>query len=409
MRKFVAIFLVLIVGLAFQPLFVLSENVGGNAEEIDQLNQAIAEKKAKIAQLEKSIEEYKGKIQQKRLEAVSLSNQMAILDNRIAQVELDMEATEEKLDSLNLQIEAFNLQIEDKEASIAKQKNMLGEFIRMIHYSDNKSYIEVAATYTNFSDFYNQLQYLNTVEKDLGRSVKGLKLASAELEDKKVKTEECKASYEELSEKLQERKKDWTDQTFIKQDLLDRTQASELIFNTLLGNLRSQYQQIENEISGIEQEVRKRLEDRIENIPGDPSQLSWPTQSRYVTAYFHDPDYPYRHIFEHNGIDIRASQGTAIKAAGSGYVARARHCSSSACYSYVMLVHSGGLATVYGHLSGITVSEDQFMTRGDVIGYSGGTPGTIGAGPFVTGPHLHFEVRLNGIPVNPLNYLVRDW
>jgi len=409
MKKFVAIFLVLIVGLIFQPVFVFSENTGGNSEEIEQLNQAIAEKKERVAQLEKSIAEYKDKIKQKRLESVSLSNQMAILDNRIAQVELDMEATGEKLDSLTLEIKALGLQIEDKEVAIAKQKNMLGELIRTIHYNGSKSYIEVAATYNNFSDFYNQLQYLNTVEKDLGRNVRGLKLASAELEDKRTKTEERKVSYEELNEKLEQKRKDWDDQTFVKQDLLAKTQASELKFNTLLGNLRTQYQQIENEISGIEQEVRRRLEGELVDIVGDPSKLSWPTQSRYVTAYFHDPDYPYRHVFEHNGIDTRASQGTPVKAAGSGYVARARHCSYSSCYSYIMLVHSSGLATVYGHMSGITVSEDQFVTRGDVIGYSGGTPGTVGAGPFVTGPHLHFEVRKNGIPVNPLNYLVHDW
>lgn len=411
MKRILPVIIFILVGIAIQPVFVLSENVGGNSQEINQLNDAIAAKKAKIKQLEESIAGYKTKIKQKRLESVSLSNQMAIIDNRVSQVELDIEATEEKLDSLNLEMEALGLSIKDKEKTMDKQKVMLSELIRTIHYSDGKSYLEIAAAYDNFSDFYNQLQYVESIENDLGKSVQALRGVKEELEDKKNQTEERKTSYEDLKKELGDKQLDLEEQAGHKSNLLAQTQSSELTFQTLLNSLKSQYQQIENEVTAIEQEVRRKLEasDKLNNISGDPTKLSWPTQSRYVTAYFHDPDYPYRHIFEHNAVDIRAGQRTPLKATASGYVARAKHCSSSRCYSYVMLVHSGGLSTVYGHMSSISVKEDQFVTRGDVIGYSGGTPGTVGAGPFVTGPHLHFEVRKNGIPVNPLNYLVKDW
>ncbi len=412
----VALFVVMC--FVFPAQFVTSHSddeipaVGGNKEEITELNGRISEKKAKVKQLEKSIADYKKRIQDKRLEAVSLSNQMAILDNRVVQVELDIEATEEKIDALELEIQALELVIEDKEKSITKQKEIIGELIRTIHQNDGKKYIEIAAAYDNFSEFYNQVQYLQAVEGNLGNSVRGLRLAKEELDAKKVATTERKDSYEKLQEELKQKKQDLDEQLFAKEDLLAQTHSSELTFKTLLSSLKSQYQAIENEISGIEQEIRRKLEaeDKLKGIEETGEViLSWPTQSRYITARFHDPSYPYRHVFEHNAIDIRAAQGTPLKAAASGYVARARRCSVASCYGYVMLVHSGGISTVYGHMNTITVAQDQFVTRGDVIGYSGGMPGTVGAGPFTTGPHLHFEVRKNGIPVNPLGYLVRDY
>jgi murein DD-endopeptidase MepM/ murein hydrolase activator NlpD len=69
-----------------------------------------------------------------------------------------------------------------------------------------------------------------------------------------------------------------------------------------------------------------------------------------------------------------------------------------------MIIHSNGFATLYAHMSRIDVDVDQYVARGQIIGLSGGRPGTAGAG-FSTGPHVHFELRKNGIPVDPGPYL----
>lgn len=387
-------------------LFIFSGSVFA-LTEIEELNQKIAEKKEKVKQIEQSIEGYKKEIAVKQTEAMSLANQIAILDNRRKQVELDIDATVTRLDTLALELESLGLQIGEKENTIARQKRILAELLRTIHQSDQKNSLEIFIAYDNFSDFYNQAQAIRTVERDVGKTAKNVRMAKEDLESKKTQTEEIKVAVQKTKEELDAKRQALEEQAELKSGLLAKTKSSELTFQTLLSTLRSQYQQIEGEIAGIEEEVRKRLEaeNKLDGELDDSSSMLWPVPSKYVTAYFRDPSYPYRHVFEHNAIDIRAGQGTPVKAAASGYVARAKFCNLPSCYSFIMIVHSGGLSTVYGHMSALYVKEDAFVARGDVIGLSGGTPGTNGAGPFVTGPHLHFEVRDDGVPVNPLNYL----
>ncbi len=399
------LFVSLFAGLIFRILPTFAAN-----QEIDTLQQKIKEKQERVKQLEESIEEYKKKIAQKQVEAQSLNNQLSILDNRITEVQLDIEATENSLAALQYEIERDTLVISNKETDIEKQKKMIAEMIRTIHYNDDQTYLDIAANYENFSDFYNQVQYLKNVEGDLAASLTSLRISKEELNAQREQTLERKKAQNEVKLTLEEKRKDFKTQVYLKEDLLTQTKASELTYKTLLSTLKSQHQQIEGEITGIEREMRRKLEEenKLNKLDDDAgSTFSWPVPSKVVTARFHDPEYPYRNVFEHSGMDIRASYGTPIKAAASGYVAQAKHCTSSSCYAYVMIIHQNGLATLYGHMSSVNVKVDQFVARGDVIGASGGTPGTVGAGPFVTGAHLHFEVRKNGIPTDPGPYLSR--
>ena len=311
-------------------------------------------------------------------------------------------------------------QIEKDVVAAMKNKERRLSILRMLRAALQNAAIEKRAKVKELKAELDEKETLDIVRRQVKQLKESLQdfqkgnradladKAKEELEEKKDQTEQRKRAYEDLQKELENKKQDLAEQADYKQTLLVKTQSSELQYKTLLNNLRSQYQQIENEITGIEQEVRRKLadQDRFSGITDDEAVLSWPTQSRYITAYFYDKEYPYRYVFEHNAIDVRASQGSPVYAAASGYVGRAKRCTSSSCYSFIMIIHSGGVSTVYGHLSRIDVTEEQFVTRGQIIGYSGGTPGTIGAGPFVTGPHIHFETRVNGIPVNPLDYLL---
>lgn len=407
MRKLSFLVLFFIVGSLTQPVVVFSENT--KKSEVDILNDQIAAKKKKIEEIQKSIDAYKSKINETQIKTISLKNQVNLLDNHITQVNLDVQATEEKLDTLGLQLKGLELSIAEKNIIIERQKRILSELIRELRREDGKKMIEIMAAYSSLSDFYDRVNRVQKLEYDLGKTTKTIRLAKAELETKHEATVETKQDYEETHTELESKKSNLQNQINHKQDLLSETQASEQKYKTLVSSLKTQYQQTENEIAGIESQVRKKLAEQQKKKPEkfdvDSGELSWPVSSRRVTAYFHDVSYPYRQVFEHNAIDIVASHGTAVRAAASGYVARAKQCTTASCYSYIMLVHSNGVSTVYGHLSALKADEEQFVTRGDIIGYSGATPGTVGAGPFTTGPHLHFEVRKNGIPVNPLGYL----
>ena len=102
-------------------------------------------------------------------------------------------------------------------------------------------------------------------------------------------------------------------------------------------------------------------------------------------------------MFEHSGLDLPAASGTLVLSAATGYVAWTKN--GRLYGNYVMVIHASGVSTLYAHLSRIDVVADQFVARGDQIG-------AVGSTGLSTGPHLHFEVRKNGIPTNPLDYLI---
>ena len=122
----------------------------------------------------------------------------------------------------------------------------------------------------------------------------------------------------------------------------------------------------------------------------------WPLQGRVGSSFGEREDPINGEGAFHSGLDIDAPYGTPVRAAGDGDVADA---GMNAGYGReIVLTHGHNVSTVYGHLSAIAVSVGQHVTRGQIIGY-------VGQSGRATGPHLHYEVRVNKVPVNPHKYL----
>ena len=375
-------------------------------QEIWDMNQKINEKQKQADSLKRQIEFYQKSIASKRHEISTLSYQLSTIDQTMTEISLEKEALELNIDQINLQIRNSQLKIQATEENIAEQKERLGELIRELYRSDQQNnLLTILATNNSISEYLYKLQGLQSLQGSIVSGVDDLTNLKTALVSEQDELGNNKHEIEQLEIELEAKQGSLDEQRIAKYALISDTQGQESKYQELLQGLRDQQNQINSDIVALEQTAREQLNRQLK--PGEhdlgSGVMIWPIPARTITAYFHDPNYPYRNIFEHPAIDIATPQGTPVRAADSGYVATAKN--GGYGYSYIVLVHDNGISTVYGHISSISALEGTFVTQGQVIGLSGGKPRTPGAGQLTTGPHLHFEFRFNGIPVNPLNYL----
>jgi murein DD-endopeptidase MepM/ murein hydrolase activator NlpD len=372
--------------------------------EINQLNQQIQSNKSKMQDIESKKAEYLKNIAAAQAQANTLQGQMAILDNRIAAAQMDIDSTQNQINQANLQLKQTSLDIANKQSAIENERKDIASTLKLIYKESDVSILEVLLMNDSLTSFLDRIKYLQDVNKGMSSSLENLKNDEAGLEKAKAdlaqKNKDLQALAVALAQNMQAIESDKQD----KADVLAETQNSKAKYTGLVEQLKEQQDQANSEIMNLEKALREKVASQSQNkLMLNPDGFVWPVPQNYITTYFHDPDYPFRYLFEHPGVDIRAGQGNEVLAVDSGYVAHAKM--NGTKYAYIMIIHGNGLATVYGHVSKIYVKEDDYVSQGEKIGLSGGTPGTLGSGPFTTGPHLHFEVRQDGVPVNPLEYL----
>ena len=184
-----------------------------------------------------------------------------------------------------------------------------------------------------------------------------------------------------------------------------------------VAEVHAQVLAMQSELARIDARIARRAERALidkgllSGRPGEHAEgkvssavgFGWPAYGR-VSAGFHDLGYFAYFGVPHEGMDIVVGQGSPVFSAADGVVFVVREGGATG-YTYVLIGHRDGFATLYGHLSQVSVYPGQDISKGQPIGLSGGMPGTPGAGLMTTAPHLHFEVIQRGVNVDPHSVL----
>lgn len=391
-----------------QPVFIaraqtLTASEATASNEAADLESQVQIRKDRVSVLDASIQAYKKKIAEQATAQLTLQNQLALLDNQIAEKQLQYERTQAAIELATTQIQALEGKIRVHELAIKTREAAIGELVRRIRQTDQVSPLYVFLTKPSFSEYFARLDQVKRLQRSLIQTTEELRSQKKEMEGLKSDREGERQSLVGQQIQLQKDQLGLEQDKSAKTSFLAETQNKESEFQNAISELRGEQQSAKQQIADLQDRLRDQLNNSDSTLAQGDTTLQWPvTPRKGVSARFHDPTYPYRNLFEHPGMDLPTPVGTPIAAAAGGYVAWTR--TGKQYGNYIMLVHTGGIATVYAHLTRFAVKPDTYVGRGETIGYSGGKPGDPGAG-LSTGPHLHFEVRQNGIPVNPENFL----
>lgn len=406
-----------IAGIAVFAFFFHVQNSIHAANNVKQIDEEITNIKGGIESQQSKIDDLKNQINAYEKKIKSHQNQASTLNNQIQQLDAQAEKTKLAIALKNLEVEGATQKISvilnginQLDRTIEEKKNTMSALMYDLYITGKASSLEIFVLNDTLSDYFQDVDSLENISAAIEDNIESIKQNKAHAEEKKITLEEEKTIFEQIKVDLEQQNNALRGQKTAKNILLDETKKNEAKYQTLLKQTRAEQASIDAEIVRLDKQLRQKLleksklQNNLDSFSGE--KFAWPVPENIITAYFHDPSYPFRTIFEHPAIDIRAAQGTAVKAAASGYVGkvqRDKNCTGS--YAYVMIIHANNLSTVYGHLSRIDVEEEQFVVQGQQIGRSGASPHTCGSGRLTTGPHMHLEIRKDGIPQNPLNYL----
>lgn len=385
--RFVAAILTGIVVLG-TPLYIVAEDED-LTNQLDSIQQQVNQQNAKKADAETVI--------------VSVSEQLR-------QIEEQLRQAQQQLDSIQQQRIAVENDITVNEKLLAEaQKRLEGreavfyKRVRDIYINGRLSYLDVVIGSKDFTDFANRLEILKRIIDSDIKLIEEIKKERAEIAARKQALEQSRAKLVELEKAAAAKRAEIEQKKKEREVVLQKAQNDRATAMQAVEELNASSAQITALLKARQAEraaaraaaAAQQSSPTYSWVQGS-GQLGWPVSGEITSPYGYRTHPIWGTTIYHSGIDIGVDEGTPVHAADGGTVAWSGWMGG---YGYAVVIdHGNGMSTLYAHNSEVAVSEGQDVGKGQVVAYAGSTGNS-------TGPHVHFEVRISGDPVDPMGYL----
>jgi murein DD-endopeptidase MepM/ murein hydrolase activator NlpD len=361
-------------------------------DELGDINDQMQEAKKQlltVQQKEKGVlaEIHKAEMELERTRARlnSLANRAKQLTQGVAQAERELAAAEDDLAGAQKRLD--------------RTLSRLRARLRAMYISGPADYLEVLFLSTDFADFVSRFEYVEILARydaqcldEAKAEVAVIEAKMAEVSNKKAKLQQERDNLARVQEQVKVQEAKLAAKVREREALLSRIQSERARYEQALDELEEMSRELEKAIRDLQ--AREAKAGRA--LPRWTGKFVMPVSGRISSDFgmrFHPILKKSRF---HSGIDIAVPTGTPVRAAADGVVIYSGWVSG---YGYTVIIdHGGGLSTLYGHNSSLLVKGGQSVLQGDRIAKSGSTG-------LSTGPHVHFEVRDDGTPVNPWQWL----
>ena len=350
----------------------------------------ISDKQQQLDDVSRQIDAQNQMLTKVKKKEKTIMGQVQSLEKDMQKTQSDLEYISGRVDYLQSSLAVTQDEIGILEADLEKQNEILNQRLVFIYEEGDISYLEVLLGAEDMQDFLTRYDLLNRIlqqDRDLIAAVQDKKEAlgskKTTLENQKVELEENQQSKKEKQEVLDE-------QIDAKKIILSDVQKEKKAYEQALKELEASSRQLE--------EMIQQMQSGGEPSKAGTGTMTWPVPG--YTTITSDYGMRYHPILKvnklHTGMDIGVPSGVAIHAADSGTVIYSGWMNG---YGQVIVIdHGSGISTLYAHQSALLASKGATVNKGQVIG-------KVGSTGWSTGPHLHFEVRVNGTPVNPHSYV----